>query len=104
MGEKLGDIMAQKTLSVLATLGKDQDSVQGWYDIFDLPYDKLSADNRLVINQDVCLGNAKNAFFPYMRYVDIQGTLNCGKYQIVFLSGCISKLTKAATLERYLFG
>lgn len=82
MGEKLGDIMAQKTLSVLATLGKDQDSVQGWYDIFDLPYDKLSADNRLVINQDVCLGNAKNAFFPCMRYVDIQGTLNCGKYQI----------------------
>lgn len=74
--------MAQKTVTFLASLGNDQDTILDRVDIFDLPYDKMSADNRLMIMQDVSLGNSKKPVWPDMTFVDIFGKLDCGKYSI----------------------
>ena len=61
--------MAKKTNLYRAYVIENEELKDIMVDIFDLPYDRFSADCPLVIRDDVLLGRSKGRIIPNMKNI-----------------------------------
>lgn len=74
--------MAKKTNLYRAYVIENEELKDIMVDIFDLPYDRFSADCPLVIRDDVLLGRSKGRIIPNMKNIVFAKSLDLGDFRI----------------------